>query len=190
MDGNVISLVRFLRTLIVCAAVCAASDVADRFYKAGQRAERAGDMLHAYLLYARAAALDPQNASYAARKTALRAIAAVSARQELAADPAEQEAAPVRSDLNAADMLEARQAVAPPRLAGSKEKKSFDLRGDPRTIFEKVAEAYGISIVFEADYQAPPPFTFRLADASFEDAFRALETVGNSFFVPVNQKLA
>ena len=184
-------MVRFLRFLMVCAGVCGAADFADRLYKEGQKAERAGDMLHAYLLYARAAALDPKSVEFAAHKTALRGIAALSARQELDPDPAEPAPSEIAMpELSAADVLEARQALAPPHLTGSQEKKSFDLKGDPRTVFEKVAEAYGVLVVFESDYQAPPPFTFRMTDAGFEEALRALETVGNSFFIPVNDRLA
>src|SRR5207249_172921 len=59
-----------------------------------------------------------------------------------------------------------------------------------KTIFEKVAEAYGLLVVFEADYQTPPPFTFRMTDVGYEDALRALETISNSFLVPVNPRLA
>ena len=183
-------MVRFLRILLVCAAACAASDTADHLYKAAQKAERAGDLLQAYLLYSRASTLDPKNVQYAAKKAALRGIALVSAREELGPDPANPDtAAPAAPGVTAAEILEARQAMAPPRLKGSTEKKNFDLRGDPRTIFEKVADAYGILVVFEADYQAPPAFTFRLTDVGMEDAFRVLETVGNSFFVPVNERL-
>ncbi len=69
-------MVRFLRYLIVCIAVCgvahAGSEFAERLYKEGIKAERAGDVLHAYLLFARAAALDPANLNYAAHKAALR----------------------------------------------------------------------------------------------------------------------
>ena len=60
-----------------------------------------------------------------------------------------------------------------PRLAPSTAKKSFDIKGDARTIFEKVAEAYGLLVVFEADYQTPPPFTFRMTEVGYEDALRA-----------------
>ena len=183
-------MVRFVSLILVCVVAFAASD-ADSFYKAGQRAERAGDTLHAYLLYARAAELDPKNVEYAARKTALRTITALSARQELGPDPAGSKTdVPAETDFNATGRLEARDANPPPRLKGSSGKHSFNLRGDARTVFEQVGEAYGISVVFEADYQPPPPFVFRLTDATFEDAFRALETVSNSFFVPVNDRLA
>ncbi|MBZ5601106.1 MAG: type II and III secretion system protein [Acidobacteriia bacterium] len=186
-------MVRFLRLLLVCAAAYAGSD-AERFFKAGERAEKAGDVLNAYLLYSRASTLEPRNYQYLARKNALKTITALSARQELAPDPADPDSKkkdPLQeTDFNATERMEARDAVPPPRLKGSGQKKSFDLKGDPRTIFEKVAEAYGISVVFESDYQPPPQFRFQLADASMEDAFRVLETVSASFFVPVNEKMA
>src|SRR5207244_13100497 len=78
----------------------------------------------------------------------------------------------------------------PPELKGSPEKKSFNLKGDARTIFEKVAEAYGLLVVFEGDYQAPPEFSFRVTDLGYADALRILESVANSFLVPVNERLA
>jgi general secretion pathway protein D len=189
-------MVKFLRFLFVSAAVCAlaceGSDFAERLYKEGQRAERAGDTLHAYLLYARAVSLDPANAAYATHKAALQGMAALSAHQELAPDlltepdPDADKPDPV----NMRELLESRESLPPTRLAGSSGKKSFDLKGDARMIFEKVAEAYGLLVVFEADYQSPPQFTFRIEDVDFAEAFRALETVGNSFVVPVNSRLA
>src|SRR5579872_7409477 len=118
-------MVRFLRILIVCATAWAASD-ADRFYKAAQKAERAGDVLHAYLLYSRAAALEPQNAEYAAKKAALRGLAALSSRQELAKDPAESTAEAQESSLSPVELRDARDPIAPPRLAGSNLRKNFD----------------------------------------------------------------
>ncbi len=172
--------------------LCGGSDFAERLYKEGQKAERAGDTLHAYLLYARAAALDPANLNYAARKMALQTIAALSAHQDMeptVAAAAESEAVQPEK-LTARELLESRETLPSPRLSGSSDRKSFDLKGDSRMIFEKVAEAYGILVVFEADYQSPPPFTFRINDLSFDEAFRVLETVGNSFFVPVNAHLA
>jgi len=188
-----ISLVRFIYKLaafVGIAAMCAGSDFAENLYKAGQKAERAGDTLHAYLLYARAAALDPANINYAERRFALQAMAASSTRHEVAAEPADSEDTDVIPRASASDVLEARVALPPPRLVASIEKKTFDLKGDARTVFEKVGDAYGIQVVFESDYQATPAFTFRMTDVGFEETFRALETVTNSFVVPVNARLA
>ena len=63
--------------------VCLGDDFAESFFKAGQRAEKAGDKFHAFLLYSRAAALQPANVEYAMRKAALQADAAMSAKTRL-----------------------------------------------------------------------------------------------------------
>src|SRR5207302_8360700 len=54
---------------------------------------------------------------------------------------------------------------------------------------EQVASGYGIQVTFDPDYQNPPQFVFQVDNMGAEDALRALETVSNSFFVPVNGKL-
>lgn len=184
---------KFLRTLVLClfaAAACQCADFAEALYKAGLKAEQAGDVLHAYLLYARASELDPANATYAAKRTSLRLAANMSAHQELE-EPAHAEIEPEPFEpLTAHEILDARQAQPPPRLDPSPDRKSFDLKGEARSIFDKVAGAYGIQISFEADYQNPPNFTFQLDNVTFEEAMRALEDVANSFLVPVNPKLA
>src|ERR1041385_5820190 len=96
-------MVRFLSILAVCAAVWA-SDPAEGFYKAAQRAEKAGDILHAYLLYSRASTLDPKNVQYAAKKAALRGMAALSTSQEVAADPAGPPAPPMEPTITPDDL--------------------------------------------------------------------------------------
>ena len=72
-----------------------------------------------------------------------------------------------------------------------RQRRSFDLRGTARPILEQVAAAYGIQLQFEDGYQGPAAaFTFRMNDLSMQEAFHALETITNSFLVPVNPKLA
>ena len=175
---------------MVCAlaSACLADDSTQTLFKAAQRAEKAGDTLQAYLLYAKAAALEPRNIEFAMKKAALQADAALSARVRIDDSLASTERFS-GSDARA-NILDARESRMPPRLRPAPGPKNFDLKGDPRQIFEKVMEAYGLLVVFEGDYQAPPPFTFRVNDVSAEDALRALETVSNSFLVPVNEKLA
>ena len=85
---------------------------------------------------------------------------------------------------------DSRDALPPATLKGSPEKKSFNIRGEARTVFEQVASAFGIQVVFEADYQPTAAFLFRLDSVGFADAFRTLELVSNSFVVPVNEHLA
>ena len=185
---------RYIRlfSLLLCATgTVRAGGEAERLYQEGQRAERAGDSLRAYLFYARAAALEPKNEAFASRKMALQATGKLIGRQLLGPDPADETVATaILATLSGGDLPESRPTVAPPQLKGSSEKKSFDLKGDAKTIFEKVAEAYGLLAIFEADYQAPPEFSFRVADLGYADALRILESVANSFLVPVNERIA
>ncbi len=171
--------------------MCLGEDFAERLFKAGQKAEKAGDKLHAFLLYSQAAALQPSNADYAMRKAALQADAAMSATTHLDTAPPTPEHEDVSAEpLSDGEVVEARAARLPPRLKGPDGLKSFDFSGDPKSVIEKVMAAYGLMVVFEANYQPPPAFRFRINDIRFEDALRTLETLSNSFLVPVNDRLA
>ena len=187
-------MVRFLQTfalLCVAVAVCPGEDFAERLYKAGQRAEKAGDKFHAFLLYSKAAAMEPANVEFAMRKAALQADAAMSMTSRLSlGEMDEVSSTSGAEELSDGEVAEARAARTPPRLKASEGLKSFDFVGDPKTVIEKVMAEYGLMVVFEGDYQAPPAFRFRLADVPFEVALRTLETLSNSFLVPVNERLA
>jgi hypothetical protein len=187
--------VRFLHTfalLCLLGAVCPAEDFAERLYKAGQKAEKAGDKLHAFLLYSKAAALNPTNVDFAMRKAMLQADAAMSAETRVGR----------RDDLNARvpvgvepltdrELAEAHLARPPAHLhVAETGLKSFDITGDARTIIEKVMGEYGLTPVFEAGYQDPAKFRFHLDYVRFEDALRTLEAMSNSFLVPVSERIA
>ncbi len=170
------------------AAACQGEDFAERLYKAGQKAEKAGDKFHAFLLYTQAAKLEPANAEFAMRKNALQADAAMSVKTSL--DPSTEAATTFSEPWSDRETVDARAGRLPPRLKGSDEVKSFDFNGDPKTVIEKVMATYGLLAVFEGDYQTPPTFRFRMVDVPFEVAMRTLETLSNSFLVPVNERLA
>lgn len=173
------------------SVVCLGEDFAEALFKAGQRAEKAGDKFHAFLLYSRAAALQPANVDYAMRKAALQADAAMSEKTSLDLGPLSGEREELSpTPLTESEIQDARAARMPPRLKGTDGLKSFDFSGDPKTVIEKVMATYGLMVVFEANYQDPPRFRFRINDVRFEDAMRTLETLSNSFLVPVNERLA
>jgi general secretion pathway protein D len=175
------------------APVGRGDDRAGRLYQAAQRAERAGNALNAYLLYSQAAALEPANAAYAFRKNALEARALLTSQIQPEPEPAGASRSRVLvpiEELSPLEMQQAREAAPPPRLEGSDARHTFDLRGDARMIFEEVAAAYGISVVFEPDYQSPPPFRFQVSSLTMEDAFRTLEAVSNSCLAPIADRVA
>lgn len=201
-----LSVAQFRTGLILLSfcAVLGAEDQAGRLFRAAQRVQRSGDSFQAYQLYTQAAALAPSNVEYALHRNLLRDWAALSA-QVLSSDdapgdsalasPGDEAAAAARriavEGLSPSEAIAGRLALPAPRLQGSAGKHSFDLRGTARLVLEQVAAAYGIQLQFEDGYQSPvSAFTFRMNDLSMEQAFRALETITNSFLVPVNPKVA
>ncbi|MCU1337167.1 MAG: Type secretion system secretin RcpA/CpaC [Bryobacterales bacterium] len=177
--------------LLTIAALLGADDPAGRLFRAAQRAQRSGDSLQAYQLYSRAAALNPSNAQYALNRNMLRDWAALSAQISLGDDAADAARRITVEGISPSEAIAGRLALPPPRLQGSAQKKSFDIRGTARLVLEQVAAAYGIQLQFEDGYQGPASaFTFRMNDLSMAEAFRALETITNSFLVPVNPKVA
>lgn len=187
-----------IRTALILLAFSAslpARDRAARVFRAAERVQRSGDSLQAYQLYAQAAALDPSKPQYALHRDALRDWAALAAQVRLA-DPSRDDAEDaanrvVVEGISPSQAIGGRQALPLPRLAPTTAKQSFDLRGTARPVFEQVAAAYGIQLQFEDGYQGPASaFPFRLNDVTMAEAFHALETITNSFVVPVNPKLA
>ena len=143
--------------LLVLAASLRAEDQATRVYQEGQKAERAGDLLQAYMLYARAAALDPSNLAIAAHRNQAGNLAIRGSQIHDATTEPDPEAAFLQmiQSLGPGQTDAFGAAGSPARLVFPPETKSFDLRGDAQTIFQKVGEAFGIEMLFEPDYQEP-----------------------------------
>ena len=58
-------------------------------------------------------------------------------------------------------------------------------------MFEKVANAYGIQLVFDAAYVLPSPSTtLHITDATAQEALRTLEAATDSFLIPLGEHLA
>ena len=175
--------------LAVSLAILAWGSDASRLYSQARAAEKAGHFAEAYLLYSKAAALEPSNQTYWFRSQAVRP------RAELEAKPAPNPEllkpydgkGPVPS-LNPKELTEARQIQPPPELK-ARGSQDFDLQGDARTLFTSVARAFGLDCVFDRDYQPGRPVPFRIRSADYRLALRALEAATASFIVPLNSKL-
>jgi general secretion pathway protein D len=167
--------------------LAAGADNAQDVAKAAARAEHRGDTLQALILYSRAAALDPSNVEYQLKKNALESKPGfVNAAAPEPEDDGDVDVTP--NPENGAE--DSRLALPPPALKGSAEKKNFNVKGDARTVFEQVAGAFGIQVVFEADYQGPTTVRLQVDSVGFSDALRTVELLTNSFMVPVNEHLA
>lgn len=176
-----------LFVFLLAVAVCATPQSADKLRGEARKAEKSGDSLRAYLLYSQAAGLDPKDAGSWPKALALqgRALeAAAAARKPDSAEPNEHRI----PDL--ADIAAARYMGPPIRLWPALGVRSFDLKGDSKTVCQQVLQAYGIDAVFDADLQPLPNIRFRLADVEFAEAADALSLATGTFLVPAGHKMA
>ena len=187
-----------MRILLLAVCLLAApgavpAQSAKELYRQGRQAEQKGEISRAYLLYSQAAAAEPGNPIYWARSQALRRQAILEAKPVPGgAVPAAAEDASGPSllgEITEQELEEARRPLPPVELAASPVVKTIDLRGDSKSLFEAVAQAYGLEVVFDGDFQASQPIKFRLEEAGYRDALRALSAVTGSFVVPLGPKV-
>jgi Flp pilus assembly secretin CpaC len=175
------------------AMALVATDEAAKIYEEARKAERAGRITQAYLLYSQAAALAPENQFYWLKSQAVQARAA------LESPPKTKDPNPnagttgglgsAFDGLNPKDIAAMRQPQPPVELKGAPGRKDFDLRGEAKSLWEQVAHAFNLDTIFDGDYQTGPPLRFRLADSDYREALHAMEAVTGSFAVPVSGRL-
>src|ERR1017187_4749108 len=190
-----------IRVGIVCLALAAAlpgqGPSGNDLYLQGRRAERAGHMAEAYLLYSQAAAMSPQNKTYWQRSLAVRTRAALEAK---VAPPAEITLTEPSTALEAAsapplpiatsdDRAEARKLLPPVELQAQTGRQDFDLHGAAKALFEKVAKSFGLDCLFDDDFQAGASFRFQMADSDYRDTLHGLEAATGSFVVPLSKRV-
>ena len=186
----------FIAALALAATLAAQLPTAPEIYLRGRKAEREGHITEAYLLYSQAAAMEPGNKTYWLRSQAVRTRAMIESKfgqgalpaLDNAADPEVDESAPIPT-ATAADRVELRRLLPPPELKPKPGTQDFDLRGDFKQLFEKVAKAYGLDCVFDDDYQNGTPTRFDVRDVDYRDALHALEAATGSFIVPLNSRI-
>lgn len=209
----------FFRICTLALCLCSlgfAGESASSLFRKARKAEARQDYAAAYLLASRAVAADPQKPEYWNFAQAVRSKALPNLKVGLtpipvvaataSADSKAESEAPEKPDANAegsaapggvtfpgitdGDLKEARQVRPLPTLTGSPGLNSFNLRGDAKRLFEQVFQAYGLSVVFDSDYQPGPPVLFRVENIGWQEAVRDLENVTSSFVVPISPKVA
>jgi general secretion pathway protein D len=177
--------------------LCPAAESPRSLAKDAAQAEKRGDVVKAYLLYSQAAAADPKNRSYWVRSQALRTRALRQSNSLPAvltqavppvADP-EAVTAVVGDAILPAEEEESRRPLPPAELGPTPGLKSFHIRGDAKSLFQQVTQAFGLDTVFDIDYVAGQPVRFDLDEVNARNALRALEAATSSFVVPLSPKL-
>jgi hypothetical protein len=141
---------------IAAGVLCAQSPTAAELYTRGRKAERTGHIAEAYLLYSQAAALSPNTKLYWERSKALELRAALESKKpppEIGLDPAPN-SSPILDPITLPeatpeDKRDARRMLPPIQLRAKPEPQTFNLTGDLKQIFPKVAAAYGLDCVFD-----------------------------------------
>jgi general secretion pathway protein D len=176
----------------VQAGVLQAGDEADSLYAQGQKAQRAGDLFHAYLLYAEAAKLEPGNFAIAAHKNQTGAVLASTMSIKDAKNAPDPDLAflELMRTEGPAQFDEFGPTAPAPHLNFTNVKKKFDLTADAKTIIQKVGEAYGIQMIFANDWSGPRPFPFRTGELDMMQAFRLLEDMTTSLIEPIDGRTA
>jgi general secretion pathway protein D len=181
--------------LLVATLLMAASPSAKDLFNRGRRAEKAGRLTEAFLLYSQAAAIAPGKGEYWARAQAVRARSEEASPGSIAAAqvpapalPAPTPPAPAFAPPTPEDIIAARQPLPPTELKAEPGKKDFDLRGDSRQLFQAMAKAWGLECDFDTDYQPVRPFHFELSGVDYRQALHGMELATGSFIVPLSEK--
>ncbi len=177
--------------LVIAGGIAGAASQAEQLFHQAEKAEHDGEIVKAYLLYAEAAAADPTNIDYWSRAQALRPAASLVDASppklpDLASDKVDRT---LFGNISDAELEEARKPLPPPRLEAEPGRRDYDLRGDSQALWEQVAAALHLKVLFDADYKPTRAFRFELANADYRDTLHALEAATNSFLVPISQRL-
>ena len=162
-------------------------------YEFGREAEKKGHMAQAYLLYSKAATIEPRNQTYWLRSQAVRSRAALEAQpvpppRAASVGSIDDAGAPIEP-ATLRDLADAKKALPPSQLAGGDQIHDFDLTGDSKKVYTEVAKAFDLDCVFDGDYVAMPSLHFHLDGAGYREALHGLEFATGTFLTPVSSKL-
>jgi general secretion pathway protein D len=180
----------FAIALLAIAPLLGAPKTSSQLQKEAQKAEKAGDITRAYLLYAEAAAQDPLNIHLWAKAKQLEAAAVGKLHTESVKPDLVSESGKIDSSaagtITDQDIAETRRLLPIPELKGTAGLKDFNIRGDAKQIFEQVARSSGLEAVFDPAFQPKASLRLELSAVDFREALRAAEAATESFIVPIS----
>ncbi len=149
------------------------------------------------MLYSEAARLDPNNASYAENREALAPLARMMSKagfqsEEKSIQELRQAAVNEPAEPNAlehpliGETEQISQLLPPPQLNPAAGLHSFDTTGKDREIFQSVAAAYGVKVVFDPAFEPRTGIRFEVVDADFRGAMTALTSITDTFLFPIS----
>ena len=186
---------RPLIALLLCALSSSALDpTAEQLARAASKAQNSGQLVRAYLLYAEAAARDPLNDKYRLNRESLKPLANLLSKSGIEKPPDTAEliksaAAESEAPLAPVDIEERREIQKlqpPPKLAPVIGTHGLHARGDERSVFETVARAYGVTVLFEPQFDPHPNIRLDMEDVDFRTAMKALTEETDTFVFAIS----
>jgi general secretion pathway protein D len=186
---------KYILLLLFAAAGClaAADPSTEQLASEAKRAQNSGQIVRAYLLYAETSARDPKNESYRANRDGLRPLAKLLSKAGIEKEPTHEELLasvpldvdePVR-DIDLLEKMRIDQLQPLPKLAVFPGFRDFHAHGDERGVFETVARAYGVKIVFDPLFDPQPNVALDIGRVDFRAAMTALTEETNTFLFPI-----
>ena len=168
--------------------------VAKRLAALAKEVFRSSQTVRAYLLFAEASKLDPENLSYRDNRAALEAtakllIAAHLQNADIAKDIQAAEDAVAHPEPPIVPMLAPgpEELRSLPHVEATSVRHNFDLRGDEITLFQQVAAVYGVRALWDPRLTRQPNLiSFHLDDADWPTALDALAAATDTFVYPTS----
>ena len=186
-------LCRVAGVLILASLAFTAEKTAAQLSREAAQAETSGDIVKAYTLYSEAAAKDPNDQLVWLHAQTLRPLAEARLKQIQAKPKLESEEPPavpldptLIGNITDQDLRESRALGPPAHIEAASGTQTLDLKGDSKALFQQVAKAFHVEVIFDPAYQVKTGLRLQLADSNFEDTWRAVEAASDSFGVPVN----
>ncbi|HWD99391.1 MAG TPA: type II and III secretion system protein, partial [Bryobacteraceae bacterium] len=96
----------------------------------------------------------------------------------------------VFDSMTAREIANARTLEGAQRLKPSPGTQTFDLHGDARSLWDAVAQRFGLEAVYDGDYpKGGEAARFRIDRADYRDALHGLEAATSSFVVPLSSRV-
>lgn len=187
---------RYLLSVLVCAclAIAATDPTAESLAKAAEKARNSGQLVRAYMLYAEAAAREPNSEKYRTNRDALEPLAKLLSKSGVEKAPTHEVLlASVPNDIDEPlpqigrrELRLEQQLKPPPEIFLLPGRHSFHTRTDERNLYETVARAYGIGVVFDPEMQPQAQVSLDLDDVDAKQALEGVTEATDTFLFPIS----
>ncbi|HKD06030.1 MAG TPA: hypothetical protein VKB79_09020 [Bryobacteraceae bacterium] len=161
-----------------------------------KKAEKSGHYSQAFVLYSEATAMRPEERKYRAAMERMRPRAAEESKSAQSGEkapahpPKDVPPEDMFDSFTAKEVAEARPLADIPQLRARPGLQDFDLSADARTLFNRVAVAFGLEVVFDGDYPSGgQTIRFRVSRVDYREALDDLEAATGSFIIPISSKV-